>query len=214
MNNNKNKQNNNNNISVSDDNSENEDDFFISDENEINEDDNSTDNENFNSNEISDNEYEEESENDIDNNTNLKPLDSDDEKTIEEKKIISKQKIELIKQKIKKSGVIYLSKIPPYMKPEKLKSMFSKYGEVNRIYLVPEDKTVYKRRVKKGGNKNMKYIEGWVEFVDKKIAKDVAEILNNQIVGGKKRNYYHDDIWNIKYLKGFKWTHLTEKLSI
>lgn len=60
----------------------------------------------------------------------------------------------------------------------------------------------------------MKYIEGWVEFVDKKIAKDVAEILNNQIVGGKKRNYYHDDIWNIKYLKGFKWTHLTEKLSI
>jgi len=31
------------------------------------------------------------------------------------------------------------------------------------------------------------------------------------MVGGKKRSYYHDDIWNIKYLKGFKWHHLTEQ---
>ena len=27
-------------------------------------------------------------------------------------------------------------------------------------------------------------------------------------VGGKKRSYYHDDLWNIKYLPKFKWTHL------
>lgn len=33
------------------------------------------------------------------------------------------------------------------------------------------------------------------------------------IAGGKKRNFYHDDMWNIKYLKGFKWRHLTEKLG-
>jgi ESF2/ABP1 family protein len=31
--------------------------------------------------------------------------------------------------------------------------------------------------------------------------------------GGKKRNFYHDDMWNIKYLKGFQWRHLTEKLG-
>jgi len=31
--------------------------------------------------------------------------------------------------------------------------------------------------------------------------------------GGKKRNFHHDVIWNIKYLKGFKWRHLTEKLG-
>lgn len=31
--------------------------------------------------------------------------------------------------------------------------------------------------------------------------------------GGKKRNFYHDDMWTIKYLKGFKWRHLTEKLG-
>ena len=37
--------------------------------------------------------------------------------------------------------------------------------------------------------------------------------MNNTIIGGKKGNFYHDDIWNLKYLKGFKWEHLTEKLA-
>ena len=37
--------------------------------------------------------------------------------------------------------------------------------------------------------------------------------LNNTNIGGKKRSFYHDDIWNLKYLKGFKWRHLNEKLA-
>jgi ESF2/ABP1 family protein len=45
---------------------------------------------------------------------------------------------------------------------------------------------------------------GWVEFADKKIARQVAESLNNTAIGGKKGDYYHDDIWNLKYLKKFK----------
>lgn len=45
---------------------------------------------------------------------------------------------------------------------------------------------------------------GWVEFSDKKIAKQVAESLNNTAIGGKKGDFYHDDIWNLKYLKNFK----------
>lgn len=40
----------------------------------------------------------------------------------------------------------------------------------------------------------------------------MAESLNNTQIGGKKRSKFHDDIWNIRYLKGFKWHHLTEKL--
>jgi len=39
-------------------------------------------------------------------------------------------------------------------------------------------------------------------------------LLNNTQVGGKKRNnLFYDDIWIIKYLKHFKWSHLTEKLT-
>ena len=33
-------------------------------------------------------------------------------------------------------------------------------------------------------------------------------------LGGKKRSYYHDDMWNIKYLPKFRWTHLTEKVGM
>src|SRR5699024_7878768 len=28
-----------------------------------------------------------------------------------------------------------------------------------------------------------------------------------------KGSYYHDDIWNLVYLKGFKWHHLTEQIA-
>ena len=29
----------------------------------------------------------------------------------------------------------------------------------------------------------------------------------------KKGGYYHDDLWNMKYLNGFKWSHLTEQIA-
>ena len=35
-------------------------------------------------------------------------------------------------------GVIYLSRIPPFMKPQLLRSLLSKYGEILRIFLTPE----------------------------------------------------------------------------
>ena len=38
--------------------------------------------------------------------------------------------------------------------------------------------------------------------------------MNEQLIGGKKsNNRFHDDIWNMRYLKGFKWSNLTEKLN-
>lgn len=41
----------------------------------------------------------------------------------------------------------------------------------------------------------------------------MAESLNNTSIGGKKGDFYHDDIWNVKYLKNFKWDYLTEKFA-
>lgn len=116
-------------------------------------------------------------------------------------------------KKIKKSGVVYLSSLPPYMKPQKLRHIMSKFGEVGRIFLKPEDPKVYKSRIKSGGNKKKKFEEGWVEFVSKKDAKLAAETLNGNILGGKKRSFYHDDVMNVKYLKGFKWFDLTNALN-
>lgn len=68
-----------------------------------------------------------------------------------------------------------------------------------------------RRRKKLGGNKATNYEEGWIEFADKKIAKLVARALNGTKVDGKKRGFYAEDVWNLKYLKHFTWSHLTEK---
>lgn len=114
---------------------------------------------------------------------------------------------------VKKSGVVYLSRIPPFMKPAKLRSLLEPYGTINRIFLAPEDPTAHARRVRAGGNKKKSYTEGWVEFVKKTDAKTACELLNARIIGGRKGGYYHDDIWNLLYLKGFKWRDLTEQIS-
>lgn len=113
----------------------------------------------------------------------------------------------------KKSGVIYLSRIPPFMKPQTVRTYLSPYGEIGKLFLTPETDATYQRRVKSGGNKKHSFVDGWVEFLSKKDAKTVADELNGNIMGGKKGNYYHDDIWNIKYLKGFKWDDLTEQIA-
>jgi ESF2/ABP1 family protein len=114
---------------------------------------------------------------------------------------------------IRRSGVVYLSRIPPFMKPAKLRSLLEPYGMINRIFLTPEDHASYARRVRNGGNKKRSFTDGWVEFVKKEDAKRVCELLNARTIGGKKGTYYHDDVWNLLYLKGFKWNNLTEQIA-
>ena len=36
------------------------------------------------------------------------------------------------------AGIVYLSRIPPFMKPHKVKHLLSRYGSVGRVYLKPE----------------------------------------------------------------------------
>ena len=113
-------------------------------------------------------------------------------------------------------GVVYLSRLPPFMKPQKLRHLMEEVtkhrpGALGRIFLQPEDKSDRKNRQKRGGNRKQKYTDGWVEFAKKSTAKRVAKSLNGTPVGGKKRhNYYRDDIWCMKYLSGFQWSDLKE----
>ncbi|KAI3404150.2 ESF2 [Candida oxycetoniae] len=116
-------------------------------------------------------------------------------------------------KRIRKTGVCYLSKVPPYMKPQKLRSILSRFGSVDRLFLKPEEASAYHKRVKYGGNKKKKFTEGWIEFVNKKDAKLCAATLNGNKLGGKKTSYYYDDVINIKYLKGFKWLDLTQQIA-
>ena len=138
---------------------------------------------------------------------------SDQESLHEFDKPLSMNALKEFEDRVGKTGVVYLSRIPPFMKHTKLRTLLSEYGQIGRIYLNPEDPKVAARRKKYKNNKRANFTEGWVEFMDKSVARSVANYLNNNIIGGKKRGYYHDDIWNIKYLPKFKWNNLSEQLA-
>ncbi|KAF8242222.1 hypothetical protein K440DRAFT_591153, partial [Wilcoxina mikolae CBS 423.85] len=99
------------------------------------------------------------------------------------------------------------------MKPQKVRDLLSAFGKIGRVFLAPEDPKSHAKRVKFGGNKKRNFVEGWIEFLDKKDAKLCAETLNTQTVGGKKGSYYYDDVWNMKYLPKFKWHHLQAQIA-
>ncbi|ABN67100.2 predicted protein [Scheffersomyces stipitis CBS 6054] len=128
------------------------------------------------------------------------------------KKLTSRQ-LQKEQKRIKRTGVCYLSRIPPYMKPATLRSILSRFGKIDRLFLKPEDSAIYHKRVKYGGNKKKNFTEGWVEFVNKKDAKMCASTLNANKLGGRKTSYYYDDVINMKYLSGFKWFDLTQQIA-
>ncbi|KAI9756042.1 MAG: hypothetical protein M4579_004012 [Chaenotheca gracillima] len=116
-------------------------------------------------------------------------------------------------RRLRKTGVIYISRIPPYMSPAKVRSLLTPYGALGRIFLTPESSQIHSARVRSHGNKKRSFVDGWVEFESKRDAKLAAETLNAQAVGGKKGGWYHDDLWNMKYLTGFKWADLVEQVK-
>lgn len=56
---------------------------------------------------------------------------------------------------------------------------------------------------------------GWVEFNDKRRARMIADMLNNEPMGvGKKKKFYSAELWSMKYLSKFSWHDLTLKLGM
>ncbi|XP_071333633.1 activator of basal transcription 1 [Trachinotus anak] len=109
-------------------------------------------------------------------------------------------------------GIIYLGHIPPRLRPKHLRNLLSVYGEIGRIFLQPEDRQVRMRK-RKSGLRRCDFTEGWVEFRDKRVAKRVAASLHNTPMGTRKRQRFSSDLWCIKYLHRFQWTHLSERLA-
>ena len=116
--------------------------------------------------------------------------------------------IDEIKEKIRRSGLIYLSNIPLGMTINSLRKLLDDYG-IERIYLVP----LKEKKIDENGKKIQCYKEGWIEFEDKIYAKLCEYQLNGKVIGGNKKCPYRDDIWTIKYLHKFKWHNLMEKIN-
>ncbi|KAG2714695.1 hypothetical protein I3760_03G039800 [Carya illinoinensis] len=127
----------------------------------------------------------------------------------------NKRKKRLLKEiaAANRRGVCYLSRIPPHMDHVTLRQILSQFGELQRIYLTPENPTAQAHRKRAGKFQQQVFSEGWVEFTDKRVAKRVANMLNGEQIGGRKRSSFYYDLWNIKYLSKFKWDDLTAEIA-
>ncbi|GMH99538.1 hypothetical protein TrVE_jg3896 [Triparma verrucosa] len=112
---------------------------------------------------------------------------------------------------LNRRAVVYISSLPPKITVSKLKTLITPLCEVTRLYLAVEDKSVRKRRKKAGGSSSKRFTEGWVEVPSRSLARQLASTLH--MTNMEKKGPHSDDLWCLKYLKGFKWSHLTEKVA-
>lgn len=75
-----------------------------------------------------------------DDNGTTKPPRLRDTKKSKKVKPLTPEALEKFQATRDKTGIVYLSKIPPFMKPIKLRHLLGKFGEVGRVYLAPEGK--------------------------------------------------------------------------
>jgi len=106
--------------------------------------------------------------------------------------------------------VVCAEQVPKFMQYTTFRQYFSKFGEIGRIFMQPEDASVYKRRVARGGSQKKNFSTAWLEFADAQVAKKVVQVLNGNKVGGKHK-FWHDDVWHLRYLEDFEWRHLHER---
>mmetsp|Transcript_57152 Transcript_57152/g.66810 ORF Transcript_57152/g.66810 Transcript_57152/m.66810 type:complete len:308 (-) Transcript_57152:50-973(-) len=157
-----------------------------------------------------DDEKDDDKDTDRDNSYSRKPSKSKRKKKVHKLKM---SEVENFNAKLAKRGVIYIARIPPQMNPAKVKSLLSEFGEVTRVFLVEEDASIKKKRKRNGGGWGKRFTEGWIEYASKSVAKRVAQDLNTTPITNDKRSVHADDLWNLKYLRKFQWSHLTEKVA-
>lgn len=106
-------------------------------------------------------------------------------------------------EELRRRGIVYISRMPPNMKPRHLQELLGQWGVITRTYCAPESVQppfllsllisfllgleVLARRKKRGGNKRRQFTEAWVEFESKRKAYNVALALNGQKIGNRKK---------------------------
>ncbi|XP_054668267.1 activator of basal transcription 1 [Grus americana] len=112
-------------------------------------------------------------------------------------------------------GVLYLSFIPPGFGPRQARALLGTHGELGRVFFQPQDGRVRKRRRRPApsSSSSSSFAEAWVEFRDKRAAKRAAAILHGTPMAPRPRSPFRHHRWSLKYLPGFRWPHLSERLA-
>ena len=117
--------------------------------------------------------------------------------------------VEELREKIRRSGVLYMSRVPIGMKIIDIRKLLNDYG-IQRCYFIP-----FKKKLQNiDGKRVQAYKEGWIEFEDKIYAKLAEYQINGKPIGGNKKCIYRDELWNLKYLHKFKWNDLVESMTL
>jgi len=141
-------------------------------------------------------------------------LEHDDEpKQKKRKKSRPLSDINEFQEEVNMRGIVYISRLPPKMKPHHVRRILSEYGVINRIYCATESEQSRLARKKRGGNRHLQFREAWVEFANKKEARKATTMLNGAQMGGTRRCPWYYDIWNMRYLSKFKWHHINEEVQ-
>lgn len=112
-----------------------------------------------------------------------------------------------------KSGVVYVSRVPPGLDVGGLRALLRPVGELGRVWLRAEDAARRKEREALGGARRRGvFMDGWVEFVRRRDARACVELLNGRAMrGGKRPGRWAGDLWCLRYLRGFTWDDLVEE---
>lgn len=125
-------------------------------------------------------------------------------------------------QKERKPGIVYLSCVPSGMTVAQVRAYLAEFGAISRVFLKPRTREAADAEAgelgarptrRRGARPHYEYEEGWVEFADRRRARWCAEAKNAQVVSAKKRLPWAYQLWNLKYLKGVKWTDLSEEVA-
>ena len=68
----------------------------------------------------------------------LSEVESIDTPAVDTKKKLSEKELDEFQREVDRSGVIYMSRVPPFMKPQKVKHLLGQFGDIGRIYLAAE----------------------------------------------------------------------------
>ncbi|WVF72366.1 hypothetical protein IAT40_007181 [Kwoniella sp. CBS 6097] len=144
----------------------------------------------------------------------LKTTKTDEDEERAEKRSMKRKKTKSNKVT---PGIVYISRLPPGMTPQKVRHLMGRWGEIGKVYAqrrdAPSGYNPNASTQKKQKHASANFSEAWVEFMDKSVAKTVASMLNAQVIGGKKGDRWRDDIWTMKYLSGFRWEMLGEQVA-
>ncbi len=112
------------------------------------------------------------------------------------------------------AGVVRIRRIPPGMSTSDIRRLLERHGRIGRLYVRKERDYERRERIQRGGTRRRRALEGWIEFLDHRVAKQVAALLNATPMDPQnRRSRFHDDLWCLEYVPALQWHHLTDQMA-